>query len=166
MDTLPGNVVVAQSGGPTAVVNASACGVIQEAMRFPEVLRAIYGANNGILGVVQEDLFDLRAESADTIEQLRCTPSAAIGSCRYNPGDPDHDPGPYQRLLDVLRAHGVRYFFYIGGNDSMATAAKIDRMAAARGYALRVVGIPKAVDNDLVGTDHCPGYGSTAKYLA
>jgi ATP-dependent phosphofructokinase / diphosphate-dependent phosphofructokinase len=166
MDTFRGNAVVAQSGGPTAVVNASACGVIQEAMRYPQAIAAIYGANNGILGIVEEDLFDLRAESADIIEQLRCTPSSAIGSCRYNLGDLAEDRHKYDRLLEVFQAHEIRYFFYIGGNDSMATADKVNHLAADLGYGLRVIGVPKAVDNDLVGTDHCPGYGSTAKYLA
>jgi 6-phosphofructokinase 1 len=165
METLRGNAVLAQSGGPTAVVNASACGVIQEASRQGAIPN-LYGANNGLLGIVQEDLFDLRAESADTVEQLRCTPSSAIGSCRYNLGDLSADRAKYARLLDVFRAHDVRYFFYIGGNDSMGLAAKVDRLAQAEGYALRVVGIPKAVDNDLTETDHCPGYGSVAKYLA
>src|SRR6266540_7334097 len=126
MEILRGNAVVAQSGGPTAVVNASACGVIQEASKY-DAVRNLYGANNGILGIIQEDLFDLRAESADTIEQLRCTPSAAIGSCRYRLGDLQADRNKYDRLLDVFRAHDVRYFFYIGGNDSMDTAARVHR---------------------------------------
>src|SRR5947199_6867841 len=124
MHSLCGNAVVAQSGGPTAVSNASACGIIQEALQHSAAVRELYGANNGILGIVQEDLFDLRAESADTIEQLRCTPSAAIGSCRYNLGEFTADHVKYQRLLDVFRAHDVRYFFYICGNDSMGLAAK------------------------------------------
>src|SRR5262245_9915717 len=126
MESLRGNAIVAQSGGPTAVINASACGVIQEALLQSDLIRDIYGANNGILGIVQEDLFDLRAESADTIEQLRCTPSAAIGSCRYKLGDLQADRGKYERLLDVFRAHDVRYFFYLGGNDSMDTAGKVN----------------------------------------
>src|SRR5262245_13627590 len=111
MDTLRGTAVVAQSGGPTTVSNASACGIIQEAARHPQAISGVFGANDGILGIVQENLFDLRAESADTIEQLRCTPSAAIGSCRYNLGDLAEDRGKYQRLLDVFQAHEVRYFF-------------------------------------------------------
>jgi 6-phosphofructokinase 1 len=166
MDTLRGNAVVAQSGGPTAVSNSSACGVIQEALCRPEVIRGLYGANNGILGIVQEDLFDLGAEASDTIEALRCTPAAAIGWSRYNLGDLARDRDKYARLLEVFRAHDVRYFFYIGGNDSMDTADKVDRLAAGEKYALRVVGVPKTVDNDLPLTDHSPGYGSVAKYLA
>src|SRR5437867_2637747 len=165
MEPLEGNVVVAQSGGPTAVINASACGVIQEAFRQSGIAD-VYGANNGILGIIQEDLFDLGAESAETIEGLRRTPSAAIGSCRYKLGDLTADRDKYQRILDVFRAHNIRFFFYIGGNDSMDTADKVNRLAAETGYALRVAGVPKTIDNDLVATDHCPGYGSVAKFLA
>src|SRR5262245_60274281 len=162
---LEGSAVVAQSGGPTTVINASACGVIQECFGQPAVA-GVYGANNGILGIVQEDLFDLRAESPETIEGLRSTPAAAVGSCRYKLGDLRADRGKYQRILDVFRAHGVRYFFYVGGNDSMDTADKVNRLAAEQGYELRVMGVPKTIDNDLPCTDHCPGYGSAAKYLA
>ena len=165
MDTLRGNAVVAQSGGPTAVINASACGIVQECLR-QDAVGDIYGTNNGILGIVQEDLFDFRAEAVETIEGLRRTPSAAIGSCRYRLGDPGTDHDKYQRLLDVFRAHDIRYFFYLGGNDSMDTADKVNRLAVEQGYPLRVIGVPKTVDNDLVATDHCPGYGSAVKYLA
>jgi 6-phosphofructokinase 1 len=164
--TLRGNAVVAQSGGPTAVINASACGVIQEALRHKDAIADLYGANNGILGIVQEDLFDLRAESAETVEGLRTTPSAAIGSCRYKLGDLGRDRDKYERILAIFAAHNIRYFFYLGGNDSMDTADKVTRLAAAEGYELRVLGVPKTIANDLVGTDHCPGYGSAAKYLA
>jgi 6-phosphofructokinase 1 len=164
-ERLRGNAVVAQSGGPTTVINASACGVIQQCLR-ESAIQDIYGANNGVLGLIQEDLFDLRAESADTIAGLRYTPSAAIGSCRYKLRDLTKDRDKYQRLLDVFRAHGIRYFFYIGGNDSMDTADKVNRLAGEEGYELRVLGIPKTIDNDLVATDHCPGYGSVAKFLA
>ena len=162
---LRGNALIAQSGGPTAVINASACGVIQEAQRHPAIT-GIFGANNGILGVLQEDLFDLGAESPDTIEGLRCTPSAAIGSCRFKLGTLDTDRVNYERILDVFRAHNVRYFFCIGGNDSMDTADKVHRLAQETGYELRVLGVPKTIDNDLAWTDHCPGYGSAAKFLA
>src|SRR5262249_36992638 len=156
---------VAQSGGPTTVINASACGVIQECLR-QNAVGDLYGANNGILGIVHEDLFDLRAESADTIAGLRYTPSSAIGSCRYKLGDLAQDRDKYQRVLDVFGAHNIRYFFYIGGNDSMDTADKVNRLAAEENYELRVVGVPKTIDNDLPITDHCPGYGSVAKFLA
>ena len=164
--TLHGNAIVAQSGGPTTVINSSACGVIEETLRRRDVIAGLFGANNGILGIVQEDLFDMTAESAQTIADLRCTPSSAIGSCRYKLGDLAKDKGKYQRLLEVFQAHDIRYFFYIGGNDSMDTADKVDRLAKQDGYNLRVVGVPKTIDNDLVGTDHCPGYGSVAKFLA
>lgn len=166
MSTLQGNAVVAQSGGPTTVINASACGVIEEVLRHEGVIPQLYGANNGILGIVQEDLFDLKAESRDTIADLRRTPSSAIGSCRYKLGDLVKDIDKYQRLLAVFKAHDIRYFFYIGGNDSMDTADKVNRLAVKEGYDLRVMGVPKTIDNDLVGTDHCPGYGSVAKFLA
>src|SRR5438105_3029208 len=142
MATLQGNAVVAQSGGPTTVINASACGVIQEALRH-EVIHDLFGANNGILGIVHEDFFDLRAESAATIEGLKQTPAAAIGSCRYKLGDLTKDRGKYQRILEVFRAHGIRYFFYIGGNDSMDTADKLNKLADEEGYELRVMGVPK-----------------------
>jgi ATP-dependent phosphofructokinase / diphosphate-dependent phosphofructokinase len=165
MDTLRGNAIVAQSGGPTAVINSSACGVIQEAFA-QEQIGEVYGATNGVLGILQEDLFDLRAEGAETIEGLRRTPSAALGSCRYKLGDLNTGRDQYQRILDVFRAHDVRYFFYIGGNDSMDSADKIGRLAREADYELRVIGIPKTIDNDLVATDHCPGFGSVAKYLA
>ncbi len=162
---LRGRALVAQSGGPTTVINASACGVIQEAQRHQEIM-GIYGANNGILGVYQEDLFDLSAESPEVIEGLRWTPSAAIGSCRFKLGDLQKDRAKYDRLLAVFRAHDIRYFFYIGGNDSMDTADNVNRLADEQNYDLRVMGVPKTIDNDLGFTDHCPGYGSTAKFLA
>jgi 6-phosphofructokinase len=164
-EPLRGKLLVAQSGGPTAVINASACGAIQEAQRHAAIT-GILGANNGMLGVLEEDLFDLAAESANTIEGLRWTPSAAIGSCRYKLGEVRKHADKYQRLLDVFRAHDVRYFVYIGGNDSMDTAGKVHHLALEQSYELRVMGVPKTIDNDLGCTDHCPGYGSTAKYLA
>jgi ATP-dependent phosphofructokinase / diphosphate-dependent phosphofructokinase len=166
MSTLTGNAVVAQSGGPTAVINSSACGVIQEALAARDVIRNVFGANHGILGIVQEDLFDLGAESNDAVALLRATPSSAIGSCRFKLGDLEADRANYDRLLTVFAAHDIRYFFYIGGNDSMDTADKVNRLAAKQGYELRVMGIAKTIDNDLNGTDHCPGYGSVAKILA
>lgn len=164
-ELLRGNAVVAQSGGPTAVANASACGVIQETFRH-DAIRDVLGANNGILGIVNEDLFDLRAETPEAIEALKTTPAAAIGSCRYKLGDLATDQAKYLHILDVFQAHDIRYFFYIGGNDSMDTAAKLDHLAREKGYELRVMGVPKTVDNDLTGTDHCPGFGSAAKFLA
>ena len=163
MAELKGNAVVAQSGGPTSAINASACGVVEEAHKHA-CITGIFGANNGIIGVLTEDLFDLGRESADTIAALRRTPSAAIGSCRYKLKSMDESRADYDRILDVFKAHNVRYFFYAGGNDSMDTADKVNRLAAEQGYELRVMGIPKTIDNDLAETDHCPGYGSVAKY--
>ncbi len=162
---LRGNAVVAQSGGPTTVINASACGVIQEALR-KDAIENVYGANNGILGILNEDLFDLGQEDAETIEGLRCTPSSAIGSCRHKLKSLEESSAEYQRILDVFQAHQIRYFFYIGGNDSMDTADKLNQLAQSQNLELRVMGVPKTIDNDLPITDHCPGFGSVAKYLA
>lgn len=157
---------MAQSGGPTAVINSSACGVIQEAFRHTDSIPTVFGAVNGVLGILHEELFDFRAENPEEVERLKTSPSSALGSCRYKLGDLENDRGRYQRILDVFAAHDIRYFFYIGGNDSMDTANKVHRLAQETGYDLRVIGVPKTIDNDLVGTDHCPGYGSVAKYLA
>jgi len=159
---MKGNCIVAQSGGPTAVINASACGVIQEALRYPRMITGVYAAHNGILGVLNDEIFDLRRESRRAIEGLKTSPAAALGSCRHKVKT-DAD---YARILDVFTKHDIRYFFYIGGNDSMDTADKVARLAAQRGYELRVMGVPKTIDNDLAFTDHCPGFGSVIKYLA
>ncbi|MFA5238655.1 MAG: 6-phosphofructokinase [Phycisphaerae bacterium] len=159
------NIIVAQSGGPTAAINSSTCGVIQEALKSDKIGRII-GAINGILGVLKEDLFDISAERPETIEALRQTPAAAIGSCRYKLKSLEESQADFDRILDVFGAHNIRYFFYAGGNDSMDTADKVNKLAAARGYELVCMGIPKTVDNDLAITDHCPGYGSVAKYVA
>lgn len=160
MTTLKGSCVVAQSGGPTAVINSSIAGVVQEAAKH-EGVGEVFGAVNGILGVLKEELVDLGRESPATIERLRVTPSAALGSCRRKLSEED-----FARVLEVLMAHGVRYFFIAGGNDSMDTANNVFRLAQGAGYELRVIGIPKTVDNDLPATDHCPGYGSVARWLA
>lgn len=158
--TLRGNALIAQSGGPTSVINAQAYGLIRE-LRKHDCITGIYGADHGILGVLREELFDLNAEPPETIEALQWTPAAAIGSCRYKV-----KKGDYQRILDVLEAHNVRYFFYIGGNDSADTALQVHQLAQQAGYQIRVFGVMKTIDNDLPETDHCPGYGSAAKYLA
>jgi 6-phosphofructokinase 1 len=157
---LKGNLLVGQSGGPTAVINASLSGVIEEAKAHGEI-DAIYGAVNGVVGMLEEDLVDLRAEDAETLSTLPSTPSAALGSCRRKLSDAD-----YERLLAVLKAHEIRYLFYIGGNDSADTSHRIGCLADAAGWEMRVVGIPKTVDNDLAYTDHCPGYGSVARFSA
>lgn len=164
MDSKP-NAIVAQSGGPTAVINSSACGVIQEAMNCGKIGK-VFGATNGILGVLKEKLFDISAEKAETIEGLKQTPAAAIGSCRYKLKSLEDSRADYERILDVFKAHDIHYFFYAGGNDSMDTADKVNRLAAENGYELVCIGVPKTVDNDLAYTDHCPGYGSVAKYVA
>jgi ATP-dependent phosphofructokinase / diphosphate-dependent phosphofructokinase len=160
-----GNVVIAQSGGPTAVINSSACGVIQQAMKSGKFGR-IYGATNGILGVLKEDLFDLSSETQEAIEGLKRTPAAAVGSCRYKLKSLEQSRADYERILEVFKAHDIRYFFYAGGNDSMDTADKINKLAAETKYELVCIGIAKTIDNDLAFTDHCPGYGSVAKYVA
>jgi 6-phosphofructokinase len=164
--TVRGRAMVAQSGGPTAVINASACGVIKTALANPSVFTGVYAAKNGILGVLHEDLFDCGAEAPEAIDELRRTPAAGLGSCRYKLKDLAKDRADYERILEVFKAHEIRFFFYAGGNDSMDTADKVGQLAADMKYDLVCIGVPKTVDNDLAETDHCPGYGSVAKYLA
>ncbi len=159
------NAIIAQSGGPTAVINSSACGVIQELQKSDKIDKVI-GATNGILGVLKEDLFDISAEKPEDIEALKQTPAAAIGSCRYKLKSLDESRADYERILEVFKAHNIHYFFYAGGNDSMDTADKVNKLAAETGYELVCIGVPKTIDNDLACTDHCPGYGSVAKYVA
>jgi len=166
MAKLKGKAIVAQSGGPTSVINASAYGVISTAMKLPETFEAVYGALNGILGVLREEMYDLGEEDPKELERLRRSPSAGLGSCRHKLKSLDADRADYERILEVFQAHNIRYFFYIGGNDSMDTAAKLGRLADERDYELIVVGVPKTIDNDLACTDHCPGYGSVAKFNA
>ena len=160
-EDLVGNVLVGQSGGPTAVINASLAGVINEALNHVDI-EEIYGCLNGVLGILHEDLIDLAAESQQTIRGLKFTPGAALGTCRYKL----KKQADFDRVLEVFKAHNIRYFFYAGGNDSQDTADKISKLAQAQGYALRVIGIPKTIDNDLVSTDHTPGYGSVIKYIS
>ncbi|WP_258360567.1 6-phosphofructokinase [Moorella sulfitireducens (nom. illeg.)] len=158
---LKGNCVIAQSGGPTAVINNSLAGAIEAAFHS-EAIGEIYGARNGIMGILAENFIDLRREDKSIIQALRFTPGAALGSCRYQLKKKED----YKQLLAVFHKFNIRYFFYIGGNDSMDTAHKVNLLAQQEGYELRVIGIPKTIDNDLPLTDHCPGYGSAAKYLA
>lgn len=160
MAALRGRLLVGQSGGPTAVINASLAGVIREAHRH-EPITGIYGMRHGVEGLLREELVDLGAEPAETVDRLMHTPSAALGSCRRKLADAE-----YARLLAILRVHDIRYFLYIGGNDSADTAHRLAGLAAREDYELRVIGIPKTVDNDLVETDHCPGYPSVARWLA
>jgi len=168
MSELAGNLLVAQSGGPTAVINASVAGVIQEAGRH-ECIEEIYGGLNGILGILNEELIDLNDEKARTIEALKHTPAAALGTCRYKldfKKKPEKAAQDMARLFEVFAAHNIRFFFYAGGNDSQDTAHKIHGQAVQRGWDMRVIGVPKTIDNDLPHTDHCPGYGSVVKYNA
>jgi ATP-dependent phosphofructokinase / diphosphate-dependent phosphofructokinase len=168
MAELVGNLLVAQSGGPTSVINSSLAGVIQEAGRH-DFIEEIYGGANGILGILNEDLIDLNDEKTKTISGLRYTPAAALGTCRYKidfKKKPEKAAKDMDRLFEVFQAHNVRYFFYIGGNDSQDTSHKIHEEAVKRGYELRVIGVPKTIDNDLPHTDNCPGYGSVIKYNA
>jgi ATP-dependent phosphofructokinase / diphosphate-dependent phosphofructokinase len=160
-DQLIGNCLVAQSGGPTSVINASLAGVVSEALNH-ECIEEIYGGLNGVLGILNEELIDLASESQQTIRGLRHTPASALGSCRFKLKQSQD----FDRILEVFKAHNIRYFFYIGGNDSQDSADKIAKLAAERGWDMRVIGIPKTIDNDLVSTDHCPGYGSVIKYIA
>jgi 6-phosphofructokinase 1 len=168
MAELVGNLLVAQSGGPTSVINSSLAGVIREAGRH-ECIEEIYGGANGILGILNEDLLDINDERVKTIEGLRFTPAAALGTCRYKVDfkrKPEHGARDMDRLFQVFQAHNIRYFFYIGGNDSQDTSHKIHEEALKRAYELRVIGVPKTIDNDLPHTDNCPGYGSVIKYDA
>lgn len=169
MDEFVGNLLVAQSGGPTAVINASVAGVIEEAGKHPDSIEEIYGGLNGILGILNEELIDIQEEKSASIEGLKHTPAAALGTCRYKidfKKKPDEAAKDIDRLFEVFEAHNIRYFFYAGGNDSQDTAHKLHEQAIARGYPLRVIGVPKTIDNDLPHTDHCPGYGSVIKYNA
>src|SRR5574344_123618 len=165
MSELKGACIIGQSGGPTSVINASAYGVIRTALDS-DVITNVYGAEHGIKGVLNDRLFDMSKEDAGELELLKYTPSSALGSCRYKMKDPDEDDTDYKRILEVFKKHDVRYFFYNGGNDSMDTCNKISKFMQKSGYECRVMGVPKTIDNDLFGTDHCPGYASAAKYIA
>ncbi len=160
------NLLYAQSGGVTAVINASAAGVITTAREAGERIGRVLAARNGILGVLRETLVDTAAIPADDLARLRCTPGGAFGSCRFDLDAEADNPAQYDRLFDVFAAHQIGYFLYNGGNGSMETCRQIQAAAQARGYPLTVVGVPKTIDNDIVHTDCCPGFGSAAKYLA
>ena len=159
------NLLYAQSGGVTAVINASAAGVIEAARASGQVGRVL-AARHGLVGVLEEALFDTSGLSADEVERLARTPGGAFGSCRFDLPEPEDDAAPYDRLFAVLAAHEVGYLLYNGGNGSMHTVAQIAREAKRRGFPLVTVGVPKTVDNDIEGTDCCPGFGSAAKYVA
>lgn len=155
-----GNLVVGQSGGPTAVINQSLVGVVKEAMKYDDI-EGIYGARNGVEGILREDFIDLRAETSGNLERVAGTPSAGLGSCRFKPKEED-----CKRIFQILEKYNARYFFYIGGNDSALSAGIINKIAREQNYELRVFHVPKTIDNDLLVTDHCPGYGSAARYVA
>lgn len=157
------NAIYAQSGGVTAVINASACGVIEAARLYPEQIGKVYAAKNGIIGALNEELIDTSLESDEDIAKLKQTPSGAFGSCRFKLKDKGDE---YQRLIEVFKAHDIGYFFYNGGGDSQDTAHKISQIGQTMGYPITCIGIPKTVDNDLPFTDSCPGFGSVAKYVA
>ncbi len=162
---LKGACIIGQSGGPTSVINASAYGVIRTALDS-EAITKVYGAEHGIKGVLNDRLIDMTQEDASELENLLYTPSSALGSCRYKIADPDVDDTDYKRILEIFKKYDVRYFFYNGGNDSMDTCNKISKYMQKVGYECRVMGVPKTIDNDLFGTDHCPGFASAAKYIA
>ena len=160
------NAFYAQSGGVTAVINATACGLIQEARRHPEKIGKVFAGRDGIIGALTEDLIDTSLESDEDIARLRSTPGGAFGSCRYKLKSLEDHRAQYERLIEVFKAHDIGYFFYNGGNDSMDTAWKVSQIAEKMGYPVVCVGVPKTVDNDLPLTDCCPGFGSVAKYVA
>ena len=167
MSTAPliGSVIIGQSGGPSSVINASAYGVIKTALESPHITK-VYGARHGIKGVLADQLMIMDEEDPAELERLLYTPSSALGSCRYKIADPDVDDTDYRRILEIFQKYNVRYFFYNGGNDSMDTCNKISKYMKKVGYDCRVMGVPKTIDNDLAGTDHCPGFASAAKYIA
>ena len=160
------NVFYAQSGGVTAVINATACGVIETARKHKDKIGKVYAGRDGIIGALTEDLIDTTKESPAAIRALRHTPAGAFGSCRYKLKGLEENRAQYERLIEVFKAHNIGYFFYNGGNDSADTAYKVSQISGALGYPVICVGIPKTVDNDLVVTDCCPGFGSVAKYVA
>ena len=164
-EKLVGSCIFGQSGGPTAVINASAYGVIRAALDAEEITK-VYGAAHGIKGVLEDKLYVMDEEDPAELELLLHTPSSELGSCRYKIADPEVDDTDYKRILEIFKKYNVRYFFYNGGNDSMDTCNKVSRYMESVGYECRVMGVPKTIDNDLYGTDHCPGFASAAKYIA
>ena len=165
MKGLKGALIFAQSGGPTSVINASAAGVFIEGLKS-SAITAVYGAAHGIRGILNEEFYDIGKEDKKELLLLKNTPSSALGSVRYKLKDADVDDTDYKKLLEVFKKYDVRYFFYNGGNDSMDTCNKISKYMAKSGYDMNVIGVPKTIDNDLFGTDHCPGFASAAKYIA
>lgn len=160
------NAFYAQSGGVTAVINASAAGVIETARKYKNRIAKVYAGRNGIIGALTEDMIDTSKESASAIAALKHTPGGAFGSARYKLKGIEENRAEYERLIEVFRAHNIGYFFYNGGNDSMDTAHKVSLISRKLGFPVTCLGIPKTVDNDLPVTDNCPGFGSVAKYVA
>ncbi|MYB34036.1 MAG: 6-phosphofructokinase [Gammaproteobacteria bacterium] len=160
------NAIYAQSGGVTAVINASACAIIETARKYPDQIGRVYAGRNGIVGILKEDLIDTSEESPESIARLRTTPSGAFGSCRYKLKSIQESHDAYQRLVDVFAAHDIGYFFYNGGGDSADTCLKIAQISEEMGYPVQAIHVPKTVDNDLPVTDNSPGFGSVAKYIA
>ncbi|MBQ7624730.1 MAG: 6-phosphofructokinase [Clostridia bacterium] len=162
---LKGACIFGQSGGPTSVINSSAYGVFKTALESDCITRVL-GAKYGIKGILNDDLIDIGLEDPKELELLLNTPSSALGSCRYKLKNASDDETDYKRILEIFKKYDVRYFFYNGGNDSMDTCNKISKYLLSKGYECRVIGVPKTIDNDLYGIDHCPGFGSAAKYIA
>ena len=160
------NAFYAQSGGVTAVINASACGVIETARKHKDKIGKVYAGRNGIIGALTEDLIDTSKESKSAIAALRHTPSGAFGSCRYKLKSLEANQAEYERLIEVFKAHNIGYFFYNGGGDSADTCHKVSQLSKKMGYPIQAIHVPKTVDNDLPITDNCPGFGSVAKYIA
>lgn len=165
MNVLKGAAVIGQSGGPTSVINASAYGCIKTALENENITK-VYGMCNGIKGLLDDKLIVMDEEDPAELALMRTTPSSALGSCRYKLKNASEDETDYKRILEIFKKYDIRYFFYNGGNDSMDTCNKVSKYMLAHGYECRVMGIPKTIDNDLAGTDHCPGYASAAKYIA
>ena len=165
MSELKGACVIGQSGGPTSDINSSVLGALETALDNPSITR-VFGMAHGIKGLLNDELYDIDKEDREELALLRYTPSSALGSCRYKLADPDVDDTDYKRILEIFKKYDIRYFFYNGGNDSMDTCNKVSKYMMKSGYECRVMGIPKTIDNDLFGTDHCPGFASAAKYIA
>ena len=164
---MPGkNAFYAQSGGVTAVINATACGLIETARTHRPKIGKVYAGRNGIIGALQEDLIDTSKESASSIRKLLTTPAGAFGSCRHKLKSLEENRAEYERLIEVFKAHNIGYFFYNGGGDSADTCLKVSQLSQSMGYPLQAIHIPKTIDNDLPPTDNCPGFGSVAKYIA
>ena len=165
MNKLKGACLFGQSGGPTSVINSSALGVLETALG-EDCITAVYGCAHGIKGILNDCLYDISQEDKKELSLLRYTPSSALGSCRYKLKDSSVDDTDYKRILEIFQKYNIRYFFYNGGYDSMDTCNKVSKYLKIQGYECRIMGVPKTIDNDLFGTDHCPGFGSAAKYIA